>query len=72
MKLTPTENRIYNALCDWRPHRAVSLANLLEDDLADPATLRVHIANLRRKLVGVSIACRGGWYFFVRNPVEDD
>lgn len=47
---TPTEKRLLDALRDGQPHHPDELRALLNDDMADRATLSVHLCNMRKKL----------------------
>ena len=48
--LTPTEARILAVLADGKPHARGVLMRCLDDDLAGPGALRIHIHRLRQKL----------------------
>jgi len=47
---TPTEKRPLDALRAGQPHHPDELRKLLNDDMADRATLSVHFSNMRKKL----------------------
>jgi len=58
MKLTPTEQRIYEMLSDGRLHKRSELMTCLADALASRQTFNVHMSYLRRKLPkGFMIDC---------------
>ena len=59
---TPTQRRILEVLKDGRLHRREELEACLNDNLATPVTLRVHLTYLRGKIrrKGLDIFCRGG------------
>ncbi len=75
MKLTPTEQRIYDLLLDGALHNKKEVADTcLEDKLGDASNIQVHISNLRKKIPpGFLILfntpnCRaGGGYRLVRH-----
>lgn len=50
LKLTPTEQRLYDALADGEGHHKTELMKLLDDDMTTENTLRVHLYKLRLKL----------------------
>lgn len=60
MRLTATEQRIYDRLSDGRMHHADDLLKLFDDDLAEKQTLIMHISNLRKKIAaqGRDIVCQ--------------
>lgn len=78
--LTPTQRRLMNVLGDGLMHSLKELAMYLNDELANPETVRVHIVHLRKKLpTGYGIICeyhRGNRYYrlvrFVTLPPEDE
>lgn len=47
---TPTQQRLLEMLGDGMSHQQTELMRCLEDALSTPATLRVHICHMRRKL----------------------
>ena len=62
MQLTPTESRIVQML-SVRACTTADLVLCLGDEYAEEATIRVHIANLRKKLRpgGNDIICDGDY-----------
>ena len=58
-KFTPTEQRILAILADGMAHTRQELHGCLYDELGGPGNLRVHICNIRKKLlrVGQTILC---------------
>jgi len=50
LKLTPTEQILFDALADGEAHRPQDLITLLGDELMDRTALKSHLHNLRRKL----------------------
>jgi hypothetical protein len=59
LKLTPTEQLLYDALGDGKPHYPLDLMEMM-DELAVRADLHNHISRLRKKLntVGEDIVCQ--------------
>lgn len=59
LKLTPTQQRMYDVLQDGGEHGAAELVKCLDDEYAASSTISIHIAALRRHLGqhGLSIAC---------------
>lgn len=57
---TPTQTRILAILSDGTPHTKTELMTALDDELAAPDTLRVHIGQINVKLrtIGQEIICR--------------
>jgi hypothetical protein len=49
LKLTPTEQKLYDLLADGEPHKRKELLALV-DDQADPSALHKHMYRLRLKL----------------------
>lgn len=49
--LTPTEQRIIDLLKDGKPHWRAELKALLNDDMAGPNAVAMHLRNVRRKIV---------------------
>ena len=49
--MTITELKILAVLLDGKPHTKEELRGCLADELSDNSVLRVHMCNLRRKLV---------------------
>jgi len=47
---TPTQRKLLIVLSDGLPHTREELHKSLPDDLAIPATLRMHLSNIRKKL----------------------
>lgn len=47
---TPTQRAILDVLSDGRPHTCGDLHSCLDDDLAGPAAVRMHICRLRKRL----------------------
>lgn len=50
LKLTPTEQRIYDYLADGEGHTKDELVALLDDDMAGDSAVRFHTYRLRLKL----------------------
>jgi len=47
---TPTQWRMMEVLADCEPHSVAELHGCADDELSTAAVVRVHVANLRRKL----------------------
>lgn len=54
-RYTPTEKTILELLNDGLPHRLDDIKEVLEDKLMEVHTVRQHISNLRKKLVGYDV-----------------
>lgn len=50
MHLRPTEQRILDLLSDGQRHTREEIKGLLDDELADMVTVRIHVSNLRKKI----------------------
>lgn len=59
LKLSKTQERIMTLLGDGNYHTATEIRQCLNDDLALPNTVRVHLFHLRQRLqnCGMEIAC---------------
>lgn len=62
VKLTPTEQRIYDLLSDGMPKPRAKVFECLDDELTAVDTLYVHVFNLRKKLrhLGRDVVSRKG------------
>lgn len=59
MRLTPTEQRIWDVLSDGRPHRTHELVACLLDSQATPRNMRQHLSQIRAKIraSGEAVLC---------------
>ena len=63
-ELTPTESRLWAVLQDGKPHPLDELVKVI-DEYAGEATLRMHMSNIRTKMLAVGTTmpvCRNGAY----------
>lgn len=82
MKLTPTEQRIYNLLSDGMPHTSAELCAVIDPELANGVSIQAvsgHIGRMRKKLEpgrSLDITCSQRnhvfWYRLVALIVKGD
>ena len=69
MTLTPTERRIWDRLADGERHSVAELMLCLNDEMAEPNNVKVHIFRMRQKLppghliIGESNGRRGIFFY---------